>query len=449
MSTHDSPSDTIAAIATPVGRGGVGIVRVSGPLASSIAQRITGKTLRPRVAHQTRFLGESGIELDNGLALFFAAPRSFTGEDVLELHCHGSPIVLDMVLERALQLGARSARPGEFSERAFLNDKLDLAQAEAIADLIDAKSRRAATAALRSLEGLFSRRIQSLVEKLVALRVFLESTLDFPDEDIEFISQGKVAEQLDALAAQIATISQEAKSNARLGEGMRVVIAGLPNAGKSSLLNALSQRESAIVTEIPGTTRDVIKESILIDGMPIEILDTAGLRAATDKVEAIGIDRARAEMARADVVLLVIDGSEPEQEQLDSLLTQLPANIPTVYVYNKIDKQAQKAHFTDQKVFLSALTGDGLDLLRDKLKSMSGLHDAEAGEFSVRRRHLDALRRAELYIQQAKTTVARGSSLELGAEDLRAAQVALGEITGEFTNEDLLTRIFSTFCIGK
>ncbi len=445
----ESPSDTIAAVATPVGRGGIGVVRVSGPRASVIAERITGRTLRPRVAHQTRFFGAEDQEVDNGLAIFFAAPRSFTGEDVLELHCHGSPVVLDMVLERTLQLGARLARPGEFSERAFLNDKLDLAQAEAIADLIEAKSRRAAVAALRSLEGVFSRRVDSLIEALVALRVFVESTLDFPDEDIEFISQGRVAEQLDSLARDIAVILAEAESNARLRAGLRVVIAGLPNAGKSSLLNALSQRESAIVTDIPGTTRDIIRENILIDGMPIEVIDTAGLRDAADKVEAIGIDRARAEMGKADVVLLVIDSSEPEDGQLTAVLPKLPADTPIVYVYNKIDMRAERGNAAGDKIFLSALTGEGIDLLRQKLKAMSGLHDAEAGEFSVRRRHLDALRRAQQAVEQARHSLTQGSALELSAEDLRAAQLALGEITGEFTNEDLLTRIFSTFCIGK
>ena len=446
-------SDTIAAIATASGRGAIGIVRVSGPRAAAIAAAVLGRRPRPRHAGLGPFRDAAGRPLDQGLALFFPAPHSFTGEDVLELHGHGGPIVLDMVLGRVLELGARLARPGEFSERAFLNDKMDLAQAEAVADLIAAGSETAARAALRSLAGEFSRRAHALVEGLVRLRTQVEAALDFPEEELDFLADERVAQELDALARGIEGLLASAHQGALLHDGMTVVLAGPPNAGKSSLLNALARTEAAIVSAIPGTTRDVLKERIHIDGMPLHIVDTAGLRAARDEIEAEGIRRARAQLERADRVLLVTDDSISDDRALQEAVSLLPANLPRTRIRNKTDLTG-RAHGVTQaadgiEVALSAKTGAGLDDLRRHLKECVGFQPAGADTFMARRRHLDAIGRAQDHIAKGKSRLKESRAGELLAEELRLAQQALGEITGEFTADDLLGRIFSEFCLGK
>lgn len=443
------PNDTIAAIATPTGVGGVGVLRISGPLVTEISAKIAKLVPQPRFAQTARFFDCNNEQIDHGLVLYFQTPRSFTGEDVLELHSHGSPVVLDLLLETVLTYGARLARPGEFSERAFLNDKIDLAQAEAIADLIAAQSRHAAKAAMRTLDGVFSREVNAIVEKLIHLRMFVESALDFPDEDIEFISKGKILDQITQAVAAIASLLARATTNQRMQEGLRVVIAGLPNAGKSSLLNALAERECAIVTSVPGTTRDIVRESILIDGIPIHVLDTAGLRESVDPVETIGIERAQAAITQADMILLVLDDSGDVAQQRDRLSPHLPNDVPVIQIFNKIDLSGRKPDSTVDSVFISAKTSQGIDELRKRIKRVAGFADGFASDFSARRRHLDALRQAQTAAKQAAARLGEGSTLDLSAEDLRTAQQALNVITGEFSNEDLLTRVFSTFCIGK
>jgi tRNA modification GTPase len=444
-------SDTIAAIATPPGRGGIGVVRISGPAARAIAQAVLGQVPAPRRAQHRPFRGADGRAIDSGLALFFPAPHSFTGEDVLELQGHGGPVVLDMVLERALELGARLARPGEFSERAFLNGRLDLAQAEAVADLIDSGSRQAARSALRSLEGEFSARIAALVERLTALRVHVEAAIDFSDEDIDFLAEGSLRERLASVAADLAGLTEAARQGCAMREGLRVVIAGRPNVGKSSLLNRLARREAAIVSDIPGTTRDVLREYLAIDGLPLHVVDTAGLRESRDPVERIGVERARAELGQADRVLWVID--EAGGDAADSEARGEYRDRLTV-VHNKIDLAgAQPGTFSDghgiEHIRLSALTGAGLDLLAAHLKACAGYQGTEEGAFIARRRHLDALRRAADDVDAAARLIDEGRAGELAAEELRLAQRALGEITGEVTSEELLGRIFASFCIGK
>jgi tRNA modification GTPase len=443
-------TDTIAAIATPPGRGGIGVIRVSGMAVPEVIAAVIGKVLHPRLACFGSFLDQDGGILDQGLALYFPAPHSFTGEHVLELHAHGSPVVLDLLLRRVLGLGVRLARPGEFSERAFLNDKIDLAQAEAIADLIDAGTEQAARSAQRSLQGEFSRRIQALVEELIDLRLYVEASIDFTDEDIDFLSEGRIGEKLSSLLDRLADIRYSARQGCLLRDGMTVVIAGRPNAGKSSLLNRLAGREAAIVTEVAGTTRDTLREYIQIDGLPLHVIDTAGLRESDDPVEREGIRRARAEIDQADRLLLVIDAQCPEEAEC--LLETLPAKLPVTRLYNKIDLTGQPAGSGDSPeglaIYLSARTGEGLDALRAHLKSAMG-YDSEAdGVFTARRRHLEALGSATENIERAQAQLAQGAP-ELLAEDLRAAQTALSEITGEFTSDDLLGRIFSSFCIGK
>jgi len=442
--------DTIGAIATPPGRGGIGVIRVSGNAVPALMHAVLRKELEPRHAHYGHFHDRDGSVLDTGLALYFPSPHSFTGEDVLELHAHGGPVVLDLLLRRILDLGVRPARPGEFSERAFLNDKIDLAQAEAIADLIESTTEQAARSAQRSLQGEFSIRIHQLVEALIELRLYVEASIDFVDEEIDFLSEGHIAEKLAELLATLRRIRQSARQGCLLREGMTVVIAGRPNAGKSSLLNQLAGREAAIVTEIAGTTRDTLREHIQIDGMPLHLVDTAGLRDSEDVVEREGIRRARDEIHRADRILLMIDDRTPDEGE--SLLQGLPAGIPLTRVYNKIDLTGKPAGFAEARsgpaVYLSAKTGEGIEHLRRHLKASMG-YDSEANDaFIARRRHLDALSRAESLIENAETQL-RIRAAELLAEDLREAQHALSEITGEFTNEDLLSRIFSSFCIGK
>jgi tRNA modification GTPase len=447
---NTSATDTIAAIATPPGRGGIGVLRVSGPAVPEVTAAVAGKILHPRQAQFVSFLDADGSALDQGLALYFPAPHSFTGEHVLELHAHGSPVVLDLLLHRVLGLGVRLARPGEFSERAFLNDKIDLAQAEAIADLIDSTTVQAARSAQRSLQGEFSRRIRDLVEALIELRLYVEASIDFTDEDIDFLSEGQTAEQLAGLSARLDAIRYSARQGCLLRDGMTVVIAGRPNAGKSSLLNQLAGRETAIVTEIAGTTRDTLRELIQFDGLPLHVIDTAGLRHSEDPVEREGIRRARAAIEKADRVLLLIDDRTPEEGE--SLLETLPAALPVTRIYNKIDLTGKTAGLVERPdgpaLYLSARTGEGIDALLRHLKAVMGYDSEAEGVFIARRRHLDALERAGGFLESAVTQLGQRAS-ELLAEDLREAQNALSEITGEFTSDDLLGRIFSSFCIGK
>lgn len=443
-------NDTIAAIATPPGRGGIGIIRISGPLAPAIAQAVCPPALLPHRAHFRSFLDEDLSTIDAGIALLFRAPKSYTGEDILELHAHGGPVVLDMLLRRLLRLGARLARPGEFSERAFLNDKIDLAQAEAIADLIDSASEQAARAAQRSLQGDFSRLVHQLVEELVQLRTIVEAAIDFTDEDIDVVADEDVRTRVAALKDAIRQLRSTAQQGTLLRDGMTVVIAGRPNVGKSSLLNALAQREAAIVTDIAGTTRDLLREHILIDGMPLHVIDTAGLRTTDEIVEREGIRRAQDAIAKADRVLLVLDATRPDAGSDN--LPELPHNLHVTRIYNKIDVPGISAHLAEDssgpKVYLSAKTGAGLDILRTHLKDCMHFGREPGSTFIARRRHLDALERAKVALDDALPHTST-TSLELLAEELRSAQLALSEITGEVTNEDILSRIFSTFCIGK
>jgi len=445
------PNDTIAAIATPPGRGGVGVIRVSGGQVPAVTQALLGKLLEPRTAHFLPFRDADGTTIDSGIALCFPAPRSFTGEDVLELHGHGSPVVLDMLLRRILSLGVRLARPGEFSERAFLNDKIDLAQAEAIADLIDSGTEQAARSAQRSLQGEFSRLVNQLLEDLIQLRMYVEAAIDFVDEEIDFLGEGAIAEKLATLLHRLEDIQRTAKQGRVLRDGLTVVIAGRPNAGKSSLLNRLAGREAAIVTEIEGTTRDLLREYIQIDGMPLHIIDTAGLREGADVVEREGIRRAREAIAKADRVLLMMD--DREQEGSEDLLADVPTEIPLTRVRNKIDLTGRLPGVTQSakglEISLSVKTGLGLAELRQHLKECAG-YDSGAGEvFIARRRHLDALARAYEAVVNAQRQLQGARAPELLAEDLRSAQQALSEITGVFSTEDLLDRVFSSFCIGK
>lgn len=444
-------ADTIAAVATPPGRGGVGIVRISGPAVRAIAAAIVGGVPAPRHAVFRRFADAAGHALDEGLALYFPAPHSFTGDDVLELHGHGGPVVLDLLLARVLALGARPARPGEFSERAFLNGKLDLAQAEAIADLIDSSSASAARAAARSLEGGFSRAVNGLVEALISLRTFVEAAIDFPEEEIDFLAHSDVRARLEELQVRLRALRAQAHQGRLLREGMTVVILGRPNAGKSSLLNALAQSDCAIVSATPGTTRDVLRECIQIDGMPLHVVDTAGLRASTDHVEQEGVRRAHAAAARADLALIVLD--DAAHDDADPLLAQLPPDLAFTPVYNKIDVSGRAPGPGDsphgRAIALSAKTGAGLDTLRAHLRERMGFLPAGEGTFSARRRHLDAIDRAMAHVVAGANVFAERRAAELLAEELRQAHDALGEITGAYTPDDLLARIFSSFCIGK
>lgn len=444
-------AETICAVATPPGQGGVGIVRVSGPRAGALADAVAGPLPPPRQATFRRFRDQDDSILDEGLLLWFPAPHSFTGEDVVEFQGHGGPVLLDRLLRSLVSLGARIARPGEFSERAFLNGKLDLAQAEAVADLIAASSEAAARAAIQSLRGAFSERVHALTDALIALRVHVESAIDFPDEEIDFLGDGAIAARLAEVRAQLAAVRRAAAQGQVLRDGMTVVIAGRPNAGKSSLLNALAESDTAIVTEIAGTTRDVLRERIQIDGMPLHVIDTAGLRDAADVVEQEGIRRAWKAIAEADRLLLVADdrvGTGPLEERI---LAERPASTPVTLIRNKIDLSDGEPGRSDEAgmavIRLSAKSGAGLDALREHLKQCMG-YTAGEGSFTARRRHMDALDRAEHGLALAAGQLEDGAG-ELMAEELRQAQQALAEITGEFTSEDLLGAIFSTFCIGK
>ncbi len=455
--SHSIDQDTIVAQATPPGRGGVGIVRLSGPASLSIAQQIIGFTPQPRYAHYVPFKDSNDEQIDMGIAIYFPGPNSFTGEDVFELQGHGGPIIIDMLLSRSIELGARLARPGEFSERAFLNDKMDLTQAEAIADLIDSASQQAAKCALRSLQGAFSKRIDFLLESLINLRIYVEAAIDFPEEEIDFISDGKVAKDLSNIQDNLQDVLKEAKQGAIIREGMNVVIAGRPNAGKSSLLNALSGKESAIVTSIEGTTRDVLREHIHIDGMPLHIIDTAGLRESPDEVEQIGIQRAWQEIHKADRILLMVDShTEPNLDPTTiwpEFVNQLENRNHLTIVRNKIDliKEGTGIETVNGTpiISLSAKTHTGIDHLTQHLKDVMGYDSTTEGGFIARRRHIEALNKASKFLVSGSDQLHGFGAGELLAEDLKEAQNALSEITGAFTSDDLLGRIFGSFCIGK
>ncbi len=438
--SKDLMSNTIVAPATSLGRSSVSVIRVSGPHTREIAEKLLGKIPEPRLATYSTFKSTEGNILDKGLALFFPNPHSFTGEDVLELQGHGGFVVVDLVIQEILKLGARLARPGEFSERAFLNDKLDLAQAEAIADLIDAGSKQAALAAMQSLEGVFSEKINIFLEKLIHLRMYIEAAIDFPEEEVDFLSEGNVRDKLNDLISELENIQKQAKQGALLSQGMTIVIAGKPNAGKSSLLNLLSGRDSAIVTAIPGTTRDILREHIQIDGLPVQIIDTAGLRESDDPVEQEGVKRAKDMIEKADRVLYIKDITSPDQSD-DELLHHPRVTI----IYNKIDLKKPPDGFMG----ISAKTGAGLDNLKNYLKNLMGFAENTETGFSARCRHVDALERAHANLLKGKIQIEQNKAGELLAEELHQAQKHLGEITGEFTSDDLLGRIFSSFCIGK
>ena len=452
MPTH---FDTIVATASPPGRGGIGIVRISGPAAARIATAILGLLPEPRYAQHARFLGADGGALDEGLALYFPAPHSYTGEAVLELHGHGGPLLMEALVARALELGARRAQPGEFTQRAYLNDKLDLAQAEAVADLIDAGSEAAARAALRSLQGEFSARVRSLDEALAQLRAHVEATIDFPTDEIDYLADRALTERLAEVRAQCAALQATAQQGRLLTEGLSVVIAGAPNAGKSTLLNRLAGHDAAIVSEIPGTTRDVLRERVQIEGVPLLLLDTAGLRDSTDSIETEGIRRARAQMGQADRVLFLVDAvADPQASSFGAERARLPANVPVTLLYNKTDLLPPGAANTPElpgvtSLPLSALNGTGLDRLRAHLLESAGYQRENSGTLSARRRHLEALGATAARLEAAELQCREARAAELVAEELRNAQRALGEITGAGTADELLGRIFATFCIGK
>jgi len=441
--------DTIAAIATPPGRGGVGIVRVSGPQASLIAEKIIGSVPKPRQAKYAHFHASDGTSIDDGIALYFPAPNSFTGEDVLEFQGHGGPVVMDMLLSAILDAGARPARPGEFSERAFLNDKIDLAQAEAIADLIDSSTHEAARSALRSLQGAFSSLVHELDEQVVQLRMYVEAALDFPDEEIDFLEDESVTKRIYSIDQQLKTIFQQARQGSLLREGMNLVLVGKPNAGKSSLMNALSGRETAIVTHIPGTTRDILRESIHIDGMPIHITDTAGLRDSDDPVEQEGIRRAWQAIEQADLMILLIDDTQGRDDETLAIISQLPETLRVIEVHNKIDLTGRAEGLNDEILGISAQNGSGIEALRILIKQHMGYEGGGEGQFLARRRHLQALEQAHQHVHAAREQLEVFHAGELMAEELKQAHDALGEITGKMTPDDLLGEIFSSFCIGK
>ncbi|MCJ8301881.1 tRNA uridine-5-carboxymethylaminomethyl(34) synthesis GTPase MnmE [Shewanella sp.] len=451
-------ADTIVAQATAPGRGGVGIIRISGDQASEVAMAMIGRIPKTRYADYCDFKTADGEVIDQGIALYFKGPNSFTGEDVLELQGHGGQIVLDMLIKRVMETkGIRIARPGEFSEQAFMNDKLDLTQAEAIADLIDATSEQAAKSALNSLQGEFSAEVHALVEQVTNLRLYVEAAIDFPDEEVDFLSDGKIAGSLNKIITKLDSVKASAKQGSIIREGMKVVIAGRPNAGKSSLLNALAGKESAIVTEVAGTTRDVLREHIHLDGMPLHIIDTAGLRETVDTVEKIGIERAWAEIETADQVLFMVDGTTTNavdpHEIWPDFIDRLPNRLGITVVRNKADLTGESLVLTEDHghpVFrISAKTGLGIEDLKQHLKSLMGYQSNLEGGFIARRRHLEALDLASSHLMLGKEQLEVYLAGELLAEELRMTQLALSEITGKFTSDDLLGKIFSSFCIGK
>jgi len=443
-------ADTIAAVSTAPGRAGIGVVRISGPAVRAITAGILGQTPEPRAATLCDFRDAAGGTLDRGLALFFPAPHSYTGEDVLELHGHGGPAVLRLVLGRCLDLGARPAQPGEFTRRAFLNDKLDLAQAESVADLIDASSEAAARGAMRSLAGEFSARIAHLVGALIELRAVVEATLDFPDEEIDFLERGDALMRLARLRAELREVQLAAEQGRILREGARCVLIGQPNVGKSSLLNRLAGDEVAIVTEVPGTTRDPLRHELVIDGVPVHVIDTAGLRDSVEPVEKIGIERAWREIGQADVALLVVDVTRGIADADLTILAKLPEKVKKIFIFNKIDLAGEppSAREVDGRleVRVSAKSGAGMEMLRASILQAVGWRPAEEAQFMARERHLRALQQADAALARAAS---QAKAIELFAEELRLAQQSLGEITGKFSADDLLGEIFSRFCIGK
>ena len=448
--------DTIVAPATAQGKAGIGVVRVSGPLCQNIAKTIAGQLPKIRQATYSTFVDNQQQLIDKGLLLYFKAPHSFTGEDVLEFHLHGSPVLLDMMIQAILQQGARLARPGEFSERAFYNGKIDLAQAEAIADLIAAGSATAARSALKSLEGEFSRKIHALVDKVIHLRMYVEAAIDFPDEEIDFIADKKIADQLNTISINLETILQQAKQGVILQEGVTIALAGKPNAGKSSLLNYLSGKDSAIVTPIPGTTRDILQEYIQIDGIPLHVIDTAGLRDSDDIVEQEGIRRARLALEKAERIFWLIDGEIETLSDINSYIQTIPLENKyydrITFIYNKIDVTQQEPKEIIENgytiLYVSIKQEQGLDLLQQHIKKLFHQDENEMS-FMARRRHIEALQEAKQYLQKAEEALHAKLAGELVAEDLKAMQTSLNTITGEFTTDDLLGKIFSEFCIGK
>jgi tRNA modification GTPase len=443
-------SDVIAAIATAQGRAGIGVVRVSGPALGNLAMRLLGELPAPRRAMRARFLDAAGTAIDDGIALYFPAPSSYTGEDVLELHGHGGPVVLQILLGRCLELGARIAEPGEFTRRAFLNDKMDLAQAEAVADVIEAATEAAARCAVRALQGDFSAAVQALTDRLIELRMLVEATLDFPEEELDPLDRADARRRLAEVREALAAALSRARQGSLLRSGMNVVLTGQPNVGKSSLLNRLAGEDLAIVTEIPGTTRDTVRQAIQIEGIPLNVVDTAGLREARDEVERIGIARAWSEIERADLLLLVVDARAGVTEADEAIVARIPARLKRVVVHNKLDLAEAGAPYEVSAdavhVFVSAKTGAGLDRLRETLLALVGWESSGESVFMARERHLHALRRAARHLETAESVF--GES-ELFAEELRLAQDELEGVTGKFTADDLLGEIFSRFCIGK
>ena len=443
--------DTITALATPLGKGGIGVVRVSGPLVELVAKEMVGGLPGQRVAAYRNFFDGQGTAIDQGLVLYFKGPNSFTGEDVLELQGHGGPVVMNLIVARVLELGARLAKPGEFSERAFLNDKMDLSQAEAIADLIDSASSQAAKSALRSLQGEFSNKVNVIIEGLVALRVYVEAAIDFPEEEIDFLDNPKIVVDLNTLVEEIGQLTEQAGQGALLREGVSIVLAGRPNAGKSSLMNCLTGQDTSIVTEIAGTTRDVVNELIHIEGVPVRLIDTAGLRKGNNPVEIEGVRRAEKEIALADYVLVVVD-LDAHQKDLSAHVDELLAALPKVENYcvalNKADLW-QPESISEKQVLVSAKTGAGVEVLRSIISQGIGLKVGNEGTFIARARHLDALQRGIESLVRGQALFGDNTAGELLAEELRSCQQALGEITGEFTSDDLLGSIFANFCIGK
>lgn len=442
-----SEQDTIAAIATPPGRGGIGVIRISGYSAAEIGRRLLDVLPSPRRAALSVFKDQDGQPLDSGIALFFPSPHSFTGEDVIELHGHGGPVVMNLLLRQCLHYGARLARPGEFTERAFHNGKLDLAQAEAVADLIDSCSEQAARSAHRSLQGVFSESIHSLVEKLIELRTYVEAAIDFPEEEIDFLSEQRVRHKLDRIVSAMNSLASSAKQGCLLRDGLHIVLAGRPNAGKSSLLNALAKQDRAIVSANPGTTRDTIELQIQIDGMPVTLVDTAGLRTVQDEVEGEGVRRTRAALENADHVFFIVDDCETPIIEGDV------ATVPYTWVFNKIDLTKRTAGKFEYEgcdaLAISALDGLGLDDLREHIKWVAGYQEVDGSTVIARSRHLEAIRNALRHTVAGRQQLVQHNAGELLAEELRLAQQSLAEVTGEFTNDQLLGRIFSSFCIGK